>query len=65
MVHTREPHLPFSFFNMMFINKDYKASQEDTAKIVLHEEAHIQAGHSFDIILLELFAIILFIYIEN
>ena len=58
VVSTKEVHLPFSFFNMLFISELYEVAKEDKEKIILHEKAHIEGGHSFDVILMELLAIV-------
>jgi TonB family protein len=56
LIHTNAIHLPFSFFNGIFLSK--KLTLNDHVKeIILHEEVHINLWHSFDIILIEVFHI--------
>ncbi len=53
------PDIPtFSFFNYIFIDKN-KISKESEKKIIAHETVHIQQKHSIDLIVVELFAIVL------
>lgn len=48
---------PFTFFNLLFISRsDYESGNTD--EIIVHEKAHRDEYHSFDIILLELMTII-------
>jgi len=50
-------HAPFTFFNLLFISKsDYENGNID--EIIVHEKAHRDEYHSFDIILLEIITII-------
>jgi len=50
-------HAPFTFFNLLFIsNSDYESGNID--EIIVHEKAHRDEYHSFDIILLEIITII-------
>ncbi len=58
LIETQAPHLPFSFFNFLFWNKNLHAQDVDKQKIIRHEEAHIQQGHSWDVVLLELLSIV-------
>jgi beta-lactamase regulating signal transducer with metallopeptidase domain len=47
---------PFSFFNLIFINvKQHSAS--DLAEIITHEHTHARQGHSYDVMLVELFCV--------
>ncbi len=50
-------HLPFSFFNCIFINQEI-LDKEDIPQIMEHERAHVWQGHSYDVILLEVLKII-------
>jgi TonB family protein len=43
---------PFSFFNMIFINK-YKHSDEEISQIIMHEQTHVKGHHSIDRMLVE------------
>lgn len=48
---------PFTFFNLLFISRsDYESG--NTNEIIVHEKAHRDEYHSFDIILLEIMTII-------
>lgn len=48
---------PFSFFNILFISQnDFRENK--TNEIIVHEEAHRDAYHSFDVLLLEFITII-------
>ncbi len=56
-VFTDKNYSPFSFFNLVFLNRRDIDSYE-TKKIIAHERVHIRQGHSLDLILLELITII-------
>ncbi len=47
----------FSFFHWIFINDGILQDQPDYEVIVQHERAHAWLGHSYDIVLLELFTV--------
>jgi hypothetical protein len=47
---------PFSFFNIIFINKS-NISGDDLQRIIAHEMIHIRQYHSIDLIVLELLTI--------
>lgn len=49
---TNKPHLPFSFFNMVFLSKKIPMS-DDFEQVIKHEIAHISQGHTYDVILIE------------
>ncbi len=52
-----EDHAPFTFFNILFISSnDYQNGADD--EIIVHEKAHRDLYHSFDVILLEIMTII-------
>ncbi|MEI6122032.1 MAG: M56 family metallopeptidase [Bacteroidota bacterium] len=57
LVKTREDGSPFSFFNFIFINENILKSDVET--ILAHERVHAQQRHSIDVLLMELFAIVL------
>jgi hypothetical protein len=57
IVFTDKNFSPFSFFNLIFLNRTDINSQ-DTQKIIAHEMVHIRQWHSLDLIILELFTII-------
>lgn len=48
---------PFSFFNLVFINKE-TLNHNGFEEILLHERVHVRQNHSIDLILLELMIII-------
>lgn len=48
---------PFSFFNLIFINKSL-VDVKQFDKIIAHEYAHIRQLHTIDILIIELFVII-------
>jgi len=47
---------PFSFFNFVFINRNY-LDNPGMKEMVAHETEHVRQGHSFDVIILELLTI--------
>ena len=57
IVFTTKNISPFSFFNLVFFNRDEIDSPE-SQKIIAHERVHIRQLHSLDLILLELITII-------
>ena len=59
LVRTRKPHLPFSFFNMIFWSDDLDSIQDGDDKIMLHEISHVKDRHSFDVLLIEITRIFL------
>ena len=56
-VFTDKTYSPFSFFNIVFLNRTDLESV-DTQKIIAHEKIHIQQWHSLDLMLLEIITII-------
>lgn len=48
---------PFSFFNLIFINRK-EMNQENILEIITHEQVHIRQKHSVDLVLLELLTIV-------
>jgi len=49
--------LPFSFFNIVFINPKFH-KQENLPEILAHEKVHIRENHWFDLLLIELLTVI-------
>ncbi len=47
----------FTFFNWIFLNHQIEQSQADYEVILKHERAHVQLGHSYDLMFFELFKI--------
>jgi TonB family protein len=54
LVRTPAPHSPFSFIQYIFISTREQYDAEEERQILEHEAAHLQEGHSWDILLLEL-----------
>jgi TonB family protein len=50
-----DDHPPFSFFNLIFINKNNCI--DDIDKIILHESVHVNQFHTLDILLVEIVCI--------
>jgi beta-lactamase regulating signal transducer with metallopeptidase domain len=48
----------FSFFNIIFLNYD-SITDDDLEKILAHENVHVKQLHSFDLILIELLAAVM------
>lgn len=59
LVRTNRPHLPFSFFNWLFWSDKMRLESEDTRSVIRHEQAHINGGHSIDVLLLEILCVVL------
>lgn len=57
IVYTSGKIAHFSFFKHVFINRQMVDSSEEMARILKHEEAHVQQWHSIDIVLLEILKI--------
>jgi beta-lactamase regulating signal transducer with metallopeptidase domain len=57
IVRLKEDYLPFTMFKTIFYNPA-KIKEEDFKKIFIHEKAHIEQGHYFDLLLTELILII-------
>jgi N-acetylmuramoyl-L-alanine amidase len=51
---TAEPGTPFSFFRLIFWNRDIPLHSKQGRQIFRHELFHVKQGHSRDIVLLEL-----------
>ena len=49
--------LPFSFFNIVFINPKFH-TQDDLPEIMAHEKVHIRENHWFDLLFIELLTVI-------
>lgn len=59
LVQTKQAHLPFSFFNLLFQSKEMRLVEEEEQQIHRHELAHISGWHSIDVLFLELVSIVL------
>jgi len=49
--------LPFSFFNIVFINPKFH-TQDELPEILAHEQVHIRENHWFDLLFIELLTVI-------
>ncbi len=49
--------LPFSFFNIVFINPKFH-KQEELSEILAHEKVHIHEYHWFDLLIIELLTVV-------
>ena len=58
LVKTQKEHLPFSFFNKVYIS-NITILNDDIEQIMKHELAHVTGRHSIDIMLIELLKIIM------
>ena len=54
LVKTTEPHLPFSFFDHVFISNQYPFPEKEFDMILSHEKCHINEKHSWDIMFIEI-----------
>ena len=57
IVENEKYSLPFSFFNVVFINPKFH-KQADLPEILAHEKVHIRENHWFDLLLIELLTVI-------
>lgn len=57
MVENEKYGLPFSFFNVVFINPKFH-KQENLPEILAHEKVHIRENHWFDLLFIELLTVI-------
>ena len=48
---------PFSFFNLIFINRK-EINKQNISEIIAHEQVHIRQQHSLDLILIEIMTIV-------
>lgn len=55
---TRDIRSPFSFFRLIFWNPVIDLYSSEGQAIFAHERAHIQLGHSYDLLLLEVLRVI-------
>ena len=60
-VNTNEPGTPFSFFRWLFWNRKIELRSEKGEQIFRHELFHIKQKHSWDIMYMELLAVIFWI----
>jgi hypothetical protein len=57
IVENQKYGLPFSFFNVIFINPKFH-KQENLPEILAHEKVHIRENHWFDLLFIELLTVI-------
>lgn len=57
VVENKKYGLPFSFFNVIFINTKFH-KQDELPEILAHEKVHIREYHWFDLLLIELLTVI-------
>ncbi len=57
IVENKKYGLPFSFFNVVFINPKFH-NQENLPEILAHEKVHIREYHWFDLLITELLTVI-------
>ncbi len=57
VVENKKYGLPFSFFNIIFINPKFH-TQENLPEILAHENVHIREHHWFDLLFIELLTVI-------
>ena len=58
LVATTQLHSPFSFGNAIFISQQSNFTSIELNRIIAHEQAHVEQGHTIDLILLEVVKII-------
>lgn len=59
LVLTDPERLPFSFGSWLFVSRENRFSDTETEKIIAHELAHIRGRHTADVLLMEIFCILL------
>lgn len=55
---TNEPISPLSFWNTIYLGKNYLIDNKIDSRIFLHEKSHLEQRHSIDIIIVEIIKII-------
>ncbi len=58
LVNTPTLHTPFSFFRLLFWSRALPYPKADAAKIIRHEQAHMDGWHSIDILIAEALAVL-------
>ena len=58
LVLTDQAHLPFSFMGDVYCSAEYYRRSQDIDQILAHEEYHIRARHSMDILFTEILKIV-------
>jgi len=54
LVSTSKAHLPFSFFKWVFWSTELDFQQEEKDNVLRHETAHVNQGHTVDVLIMEL-----------
>ncbi|MEL7122030.1 MAG: TonB family protein [Bacteroidota bacterium] len=52
------PHLPFSFFNLIFWSKAMPLQGVSSKQMIEHEAAHVKSWHSIDLMLMEVITLV-------
>ncbi|NRA51050.1 MAG: TonB family protein, partial [Phaeodactylibacter sp.] len=58
LVNTPTLHTPFSFFRLLFWSQALPYPKSDAAKIIRHEQAHMDGWHSLDILIVEVLGVL-------
>ncbi len=58
LVSTPTLHTPFSFFRLLFWSRALAYPKADAAKIIRHEQAHMDGWHSLDILIAEILGVL-------
>ncbi len=58
LVSTPTLHTPFSFFRLLFWSRALPYPKADAAKIIRHEQAHMDGWHSLDILIAEVLGVL-------
>lgn len=58
LVYTRREHAPFSFMQFFFVYQNMDFNEQEWKQVVLHESTHIAGGHTLDVLLTEVLAIL-------
>ena len=58
LVSTPTLHPPFSFFRLLFWSRAIPYPKADAAKIIRHEQAHMEGWHSLDILIAEMLGVL-------
>lgn len=51
---TNKPISPFSFWNTIYLGKNYLIDNKIDSRIFLHEKSHLEQKHSIDVIIVEI-----------
>lgn len=56
---VKEIHSPFSFLDTVYLPEEQRFSEEDLESILIHEMTHIRLRHSWDILLMHTFGLLI------